>query len=72
MRRIIAVSYTHLYSDISQLPNHIFEEMHHFFEVYKALEHKTTAVKEIMGRDSAIAIIQHSIDNYKKIIEGVK
>ena len=35
------------YYDIKELPNHLFEEMMHFFEVYKNLEHKVTAVKEI-------------------------
>ena len=35
------------YYDIHELPSHIFEEMMHFFEVYKVLEHKTTTVKEI-------------------------
>ena len=38
------------YRDISELPTHIFEEMMHFFEVYKTLEHKTTTVKEIAHR----------------------
>lgn len=74
--KIIAIPFKeptyNIYDDISQLPRHIFEEMRHFFEVYKALEHKTTAVKEVMGRDSALAIIQNSIDNYKKMIGGVK
>ena len=74
--KIIAIPFReptyNIYTDIGQLPRHIFEEMHHFFEVYKALEHKKTAVKEIMSRESAISIIQKSIENYKKMIEGVK
>lgn len=28
------------YYDINELPKHIFDEMMHFFEVYKTLEHK--------------------------------
>ena len=59
-----------IYSDISQLPRHIFEEMMHFFEVYKVLEHKSTSVREIMGRDSAVGVVQKCIDNYKNKIEG--
>ena len=55
-----------IYQDISQLPAHIFDEMMHFFEVYKVLEHKTTSVKEIMGKESAIAIVKKSIENYEK------
>ena len=52
------------YREVTQLPRHIFDEMMHFFEVYKALEHKRTAVNEIMGRDSAIATIEKSIAAY--------
>ena len=44
--------------------------MMHFFEVYKVLEHKTTSVKEIMGRESAVQIVQECIDRYKKQIGG--
>ena len=33
------------YGDIRELPQHIFEEMMHFFEVYKTLEHKKTTVR---------------------------
>lgn len=39
------------YTDISELPSHMFDEMKHFFEVYKTLEGKTTAVDEIIGSD---------------------
>ena len=54
------------YRDISALPNHMFEEISHFFEVYKTLEHKHTAVKEVMGRDDAIQIIKEALDKYKE------
>lgn len=53
------------YKDISDLPSHIFDEMRHFFEVYKHLENKETAVNEVSGRDEAIKIIKSSIENYK-------
>lgn len=52
------------YTDISQLPSHIFEEMRHFFQVYKTLEGKDTAVNKVSGRDSAVATIAAAIDNY--------
>lgn len=52
------------YKDISELPSHIFEEMMHFFEVYKTLEHKSTTVKEICHRDEAISIIDKCIARY--------
>ena len=46
-----------MYSDISQLPSHTFEEMRHFFSVYKALEGKETVVSDVLGREEAIKII---------------
>ena len=52
------------YRDINQLPKHIFDEMRHFFEVYKNLENKTTAVDEVSGRDEALNIIKTAISNY--------
>ena len=51
--------------DISDLPPHIFEEMTHFFSVYKSLEGKDTVVDEATNRDNAIAVIQKCIDNYR-------
>lgn len=55
------------YSDVGQLPKHVFEEMQHFFSVYKALEHKKTAVKEISNREDAVEIISEAIQNYINI-----
>ncbi len=53
------------YKDINQLPKHIFDEMRHFFEVYKSLENKATAVDDVKGRDDALKIIADSIENYR-------
>ena len=56
------------YGDIHELPEHIFNEMMHFFEVYKSLEHdKKTTVKEICHRDEAMDIINKCIKTYKKV-----
>ena len=52
------------YKDISQLPKHIFDEMRHFFEVYKNLENKETAVDEVKGKEEALQIINNAINNY--------
>ena len=60
------------YYDIQELPKHVFEEMMHFFEVYKSLEHKTTTVKEICHRDEAMEIIAKCIDAYEGIFAGKK
>ena len=68
--KIIAVpvkdpNYKH-FNDINELPKHIFDEMMHFFEVYKVLEHKTTTVKEICRKSEAIEIIAKCIETYNK------
>ncbi len=52
------------YSDISQLPCHIFAEMKHFFSVYKALENKETAVDDVKGKEEALKIISNAICSY--------
>lgn len=52
------------FNNIHELPKHIFEEMMHFFEVYKVLEHKTTTVQEICHKKHAVEIIKKCIENY--------
>jgi inorganic pyrophosphatase len=52
------------FKNIDELPIHLFEEMRHFFTVYKSLENKETAVDEVMNKDEAKKIIAESIDNY--------
>lgn len=53
------------YRNIDQLPKHRFDEIKHFFEVYKMLEHdKNTQVTEFLPKDVAEEIIQNCIDNY--------
>ena len=56
------------YNDISELPEHMFDEIKHFFTVYKQLENKETFVQEICGVDEAKRIIQASIDAYKELV----
>lgn len=52
------------YTDIDQIPSHIFDEMRHFFSVYKNLEKKETAVNEVQNRAEAVKVIEASINNY--------
>ena len=52
------------YKDIGELPTHVFEEMKHFFKVYKNLEDKETVVDEVRNREAAVEIINKSINNY--------
>ena len=67
--KIIAIPFDdptyNCYKDIDVLPSHIFEEMKHFFQVYKELEYKKTVVDEISGHEKALEIIQNAIDSYK-------
>ena len=68
--KIIAICktdpYYNCYDSIYELPSHIFDEMKHFFSVYKALENKTTAVDELGGKEEAKRIIEKSLKNYKE------
>lgn len=52
------------YKSITELPGHIFEEMQHFFRVYKELENKPTSVSEVYDHEVAIDVVQKSIDEY--------
>ncbi|MBE5759756.1 MAG: inorganic diphosphatase [Clostridiales bacterium] len=60
------------YRSIFALPKHVYDEMSHFFSVYKSLEGKQTAIDEVMGEREAIAIIQQCIDNYNDKFGGDK
>ncbi len=66
--KIIAIpfgdpTYNH-YTDISQLPEHIWQEMNHFFTVYKQLEAKETVVNDVGNREKAVEVITQAIDSY--------
>ncbi len=55
---------------IHELPPHIFDEIRHFFTVYKQLENKQTAVKELFDRAEAEEIVRRAIEDYKKLMNG--
>ena len=55
------------YTDISELPQHQFQEIKHFFEIYKYLENKETRVDKICGKEDAIATIVKCKNAYKKV-----
>lgn len=57
------------YKDISEVPDHVMEEIKHFFSVYKTLEGKDTAVNTVKGRDEAQRIIAECIKAYHNQIE---
>ena len=72
--KIIAIPFNdptyNMYSNINELPNHIFNEMRHFFSIYKQLENKETAVNEFGGPTDAIDIVDHCILNYSNMFGG--
>ena len=51
---------------IDEMPSHIFDEIMHFFSVYKQLENKQTAVKTLFDHEKAKAIIAEAIECYEK------
>ena len=68
--KIIAIPFAdpnyNSYKSIKDLPRHIFDEMRHFFTVYKQLEEKETSVDVVADRDEAIEIIKKAMQSYKE------
>ena len=66
--KIVAVPFNdpvyNTYTEVFQLPQHVMDEMAHFFTVYKSLEQKDTVIDEIRGPKEAKAIIQRALDAY--------
>ncbi|MDR0936774.1 MAG: inorganic diphosphatase [Oscillospiraceae bacterium] len=66
--KIIAIPFSdpnyNQYTDISQLPQHVFNEMSHFFSVYKMLEHKETSIDKVQDMTAALRIIDKSMKRY--------
>ncbi|MBQ8267310.1 MAG: inorganic diphosphatase [Clostridia bacterium] len=69
--KIIAIPYSdpnyNMYKSIDELPRHLFDEMRHFFAVYKNLEEKETAVEEVANAEAAIKIIDEAIARYNEV-----
>lgn len=72
--KIIAIPFSDpTYRDIKsfeELPQHIFDEIMHFFMVYKQLENKQTAVKEMYNRSEAEEIVRECIRLYQERFGG--
>lgn len=54
------------FKDIKEIPDHIFQEIRHFFKVYKELEGKVTTVNQMCGRQKAMEVISEAIEAYNK------
>lgn len=68
--KIIAVCdtdpYFNSYFTVSELPRHLFQEIKHFYEVYKSLEHKVTVVEKVEDSEEAKKIIGRCIAEYQE------
>lgn len=53
------------YTDIDQLPPHIFREIKRFFVDYKALENKEVKVEQLEGADKALQVVKESFAYYR-------
>ncbi len=66
--KIIAIPfsdpYYNTYQDISDLPPHVFDEMAHFFSVYKMLEGKDAVPGDVSGRSAAVEVINAAKRSY--------
>lgn len=66
--KIIAIPFSdptyNTFHDISDLPAHVFDEMAHFFSVYKSLEGKETVPGDVNGHEAAIEVIQQALEHY--------
>ena len=55
------------YKDIRNLPQHVADEIKHFFSVYKQLEvNSNVEIETILSSKAAKRIIEESIDRYNK------
>ena len=59
------------FTDIKDLPNHIMDEIRHFFMVYKSLEGKDTEIGAFYGADKAKEVIKECLSAYKSDIEPI-
>ncbi len=52
------------YTDISELPSHIIDELRHFLSVYKQLENKVVKVLKVGSHEDAKRTIKESLEKY--------
>ena len=66
--KIIAIPFAdpsyNAYKNLHDLPGHVFDEMAHFFSVYKALEGKEAVAGDVADREEALRVIREAMDHY--------
>ncbi len=60
------------YESIEEIPAHVFQEIRHFFQVYKTLEGKETVVHHIQDRDRAVKMIETAVELYDTVFKDGK
>ena len=75
-QKIIAIPFgdpqNNNFTDISELPQHIFDELIHFLKVYKQLENKPVIIEDISGKDAALETIDECIKAFEEKFENKK
>lgn len=51
-------------TSLDQVPEHLLQEIEHFFEVYKELERKETEIRGWGGREEALEVIRDARDRH--------
>ena len=68
--KIIAIPFEdptyNIYRSIFEIPFHIYEEMQHFFRVYKQLEGKKTYIEKVENVEVSKKIIEESLLRYNE------
>ena len=54
------------YTDISELPSHIIDELRHFLSVYKQLENKVVKVLKVGSHEESKRTIKESLEKYNR------
>jgi inorganic pyrophosphatase len=73
-QKIIAIPFgdpqNNCYTDISDLPKHIFDELIHFLTVYKQLENKPVKIESISGRREAVETVEECVKAFEDAFEN--
>ena len=73
-QKIIAIPFgdpqNNCYTDISELPKHIFDELIHFLTVYKQLENKPVKIESISGRKDAVLTVEECVKAFEDAFEN--
>ncbi len=54
------------YQDIKDVPEHIIEELKHFFETYKHLQGKQCKILEVLGKEDALKDVGRAVEMYEE------